>query len=136
MCDTCDELKKLEEKEKKQKEEVNKQQTKTSIEQEVKNFIDLKIKEWNEKGKFLSSYNKKQFASFNAVVDTNQLYTYILYSNGSDKYIGIVYMMKVNDKPVPTSLAIKNIGNTLSVPFLETKYYNQPLKYNSLFIPF
>lgn len=139
MCTICDELKK-EEKNKeelnKQKEE-NKQQT-TSIEREVKNFINFKIKEWNEKGKFLSSYNKKQFSPFNSITNTNQLYTYILYNNGIDKYIGIVYLMNVNSKINPVGLSIKDIGNNLPIPFLETRCYTQssPLKYNSLFIPF
>ena len=138
-CTACEQEKKRQEVLKEQNKEatkVSEQNLVLSIQAEVKKFISSKIDEFNKEGKFLSKYNKGVFPSFNGITNTTQLYTYILYSNGSDKYIGIVYIRKVNDKLVPTGLAIKNIGGGLALPFLETKYYNNPLTYNQSYQTF
>jgi len=138
-CTACEQEKKRQAALKEQNKEVKKlteQNLVLSIETEVKKFISSKIAEFNKEGKFLSKYSKGVFPSFSGITNTTQLYTYILYSTGSDKYIGIVYIIKINDKLVPTGLAIKNTGGNLSLPFLETKYYNNPLTYNQSYQTF
>ena len=138
-CTACEQEKKRQAALKEQNKEVKKvteQNLVLSIQAEVKKFISSKIAEFNKEGKFLSKYSKGQYSTFSGIVNTTQLYTYILYSNGSDKYIGIVYIMKVNDKLVPVGLAIKNTGDNLARPFLETKYYTQPLIYNQSYQTF
>ena len=127
-CITCEEQQKKEEslKQVERKEE----NYDLLIKAEIKRFIEDKKQSYKSNGNFSSKFNSKQIDNYSVTINNAQLYSMIIYIKAGIKYIGIVYL-KNSNKPEVVGLALKDSSMNLGIPYLETKYYNQPLTYNS-----
>ena len=131
-CITCEEQKRIFEED--LKKSLNKEKKEENfdllIKAEIKRFIEDKKQSYKSNGNFSSKFNPKQIDNYNITINNSQLYSMIIYIKTGIKYIGIVYLKNAN-KPETVGLALKDSSMNLGIPYLETKYYNQPLTYNS-----
>lgn len=131
-CIICEEKKRIFEED--LKKSLNKEKKEENfdllIKAEIKRFIEDKKQSYKSNGNFSSKFNPKQIDNYNITINNSQLYSMIIYIKTGIKYIGIVYLKNAN-KPETVGLALKDSSMNLGIPYLETKYYNQPLTYNS-----